>query len=270
MLLSHTVRALSLEWTGLEGSLERAGTVGPGTLLVEHPAVTFPGRSVTLVYDLTQNVEALSGNTDWVMRGLVVNRPLPITVAEAFPTAAAHGGLGGLADAPLFLGGLSGTTARTLSMLHKFPEIAGSVPIADTGLYAGGTAADGNKLIEQGKASPEDFKLFQGHEEWVVDMETHTMPGMHRYMFCTGSLTAQLSLLPAMYGVEIDGQNPLPEETEAGAGDGGEAEEEQYFHQRFFHQNVVWAEVMRVRVVCCVLCVVCVFCAGLRTWWLFT
>jgi hypothetical protein len=110
---------------------------------------------------------------------------------------------------------------------------------------------------------PPPVQFIVGCSEFPADMAASTFQGMDRFMFAGGSRVADLCMLPAMFGEDKgdkgaadDGPTSgddakaalLRERGEArlraraaAAGDDAWA----YDHEKYFHQNVVWAEAMR-------------------------
>ena len=125
-------------------------------------------------------------------------------------------------------------------------------------MCVGGNIVHANQMIEAGTATPEDFKFIMGCEEWEADLTSHTFPGMERFIFVSGALVTDVALLPAMFGddssTEEGGdsdpaaaalQQRADAKRKARAGSDNTGDGEGYDHLRFFHQNVVWSEVVR-------------------------
>ena len=68
-----------------------------------------------------------------MLRGYTINRPLPATVAYAFPDQEAA--LGKLASNVLFYGGPS--HPKVLSVMHKFTQLEGAIPVGAYTPFAG-------------------------------------------------------------------------------------------------------------------------------------
>lgn len=256
------------------GEIGEASTIRPGTLMLDHPSILHPGRGAMLIYDISKNVHEIHGNEDWVLRGYNINRPLPVTVRELLHSNE----LGHFGDLPVFLGGNMGDE---LSILHRFPDIQGAFPIdgpadevsggdavaqsneemeheegatidvseAPCGLFIGGNVEAINQYIEQGRAAPEDFRVFTGRVEiplQVTESEDLEIPNAETYIVASGPGIADVSLLPIMEMNVTDS-----EETDNDYGDVIMVNKEQnqgmlgYDHRKFWHQNSVWSFVMR-------------------------
>ena len=204
-----------------------------GTMLLDHPAVAFPSRGVHLVYDVSQNIKDISGNEDWKIRSFCINRPFPCKVRDAIPEAAEQ--LQELADCVLFQGG---TSTQQLSLLHPFPDIPGSQQIHNTAIFAGGQLDEALKLLRSGKAHHDDFKVLLGSTEWDVDEEEMYMKDTDKVFFLKGDLesTSTVAMLPAIFDRTAFGVDVIKDDLQ---------NEEGYDHQRFYHQNMVWAAVAR-------------------------
>lgn len=249
------------------GEIGEASTIRPGTLLLDHPSVLNPGRGAVLIYDISKNVHEIHGNEDWVLRGYSINRPLPMTVHELLGTS----GLGHFGELRVFLGG---NTGDELSILHRFPDIPGAVAIdgyeeegaeggsadgddtggqdianASCGLYIGGSVEAVNQYIEQGRAAPEDFRVFTGRVEIplrVTENDDLEIPDSETYIVASGPGLADVSLLPPMEmnvtdsdESDDDNRDVITVQHNRGQGMLG------YDHQKFWHQNSVWSFVMR-------------------------
>lgn len=226
---------------GYEGGagLAEAPGIGPGCLLVEHPAAIRPGRTLLLVYDVSQNVREVHGNEEWVLRALVVNRPLPGSVASM--SGAAPDSLGLLGDLPLFHGGTEG---GALYVVHRRGDVPGGVAIdplgegagAGTGLFLGGDAGAINGLLDSGDARGEEFKVLQGGVEMTLAVDESgglSLPDAGRWLCVSGPCVAALSMLPPLY----DEAGPW----RGGRGLGVGEQVEGYNYGRFWHQNAAWA-----------------------------
>jgi hypothetical protein len=98
----------------LTGNLRPTLSIDNGSLLLEHIAVggtSSPGAAVVALYDMDQHHLESDGDSNFVVRGMVVNRPFPFQVKEVFPALE----LGPLGDLPLFQGG---THDEVLYIMH--------------------------------------------------------------------------------------------------------------------------------------------------------
>ena len=240
----------------LEGQLAQASNIRPGTLLLEHPAEVSPGRAALLIYDIAQNVTEIHQNEDWIMKGFVVNRPLPGTVASVTRLT----GLGLLGELQCFHGGSTGGSSE-LSIIHRFKEIEGSVPIdgplSDTdenesttstmttaslsdarcGLFVGGSVDAINTMLETQTASSKDFRVFVGHTSFKLEKDSKGdlfVPDAERWIAASGPGIAPIALCPSVTGTGPYRETRGLLETVQG-----------YNHARFAHQNLVWASAMR-------------------------
>jgi hypothetical protein len=246
----------------LEGQLAQASNIRPGTLLLEHPADVSPGRAALLIYDIAQNVSEIHQNEDWIMKGFIVNRPLPGTVASVTRLA----GLGLLGELQCFHGGPTGGSSE-LSIIHRFKEIEGSVPIdgplseneendtstttssastttstaslsdARCGLFVGGSIDAINTMLESQSASSKDFRVFVGHTSFTLEKDSKgdlSVPDEERWIAASGPGIASIALCPSIIGTgPYRDTRGLLENVQG------------YNHARFAHQNLVWASAMR-------------------------
>ncbi len=115
----------------------------------------------------------------------------------------------------------------------------------------GGNIAHANQLIHDGVAQPEDFKLVVGCERFKANLDRNSFEGMERFLFADGSLTQGLCLAPAMFGEERDDSSSASQATglrhapSRASEDDADATPEAYDHEKYFHQNVIWAQAMR-------------------------
>lgn len=117
--------------------------------------------------DLAPRSEASVGNDEdvgvapWIMRGFVVNRPFPASVA----TVSKLGNLGLLGNLTLFHGGLEGDGC--LSVLHTWPDVDGSVPVNESEtLFLGGDLSSLNThLAEGGPDASTRIRVFMGYTQ---------------------------------------------------------------------------------------------------------
>lgn len=231
----------------LEGQLAESSSIRPGVLLLEHPADVKPGRAVVLVYDVAQNVREIHNDDDWVMRGFVVNRPLPSSVAAVTRLE----GLGALGDLPCFHGGPSG--GLELSVIHRFGDIEGSVPVdgpppdvpldaaplpdARCELFVGGSIEAINKMLESGRAKPQDFRVYVGHFSMVLEKGVNgdlAVPDTDRWIAASGPGVAPIALCSSVIGTGPYRDVRGLKENVIG-----------YNHARFAHQNLVWGSAIR-------------------------
>jgi len=126
--------------------------VAPGTLLVAGPELLDP--------NFMHAVVLMCQHSDQGAIGLVVNRPIGHTTAEAFPD---HPLLGAV-DLPIFQGGP--VELDSMQFVHRVPdEIPESVPLAP-GLWWGQADAVAAYLQRTGDAAADAVRLFVGYSGW--------------------------------------------------------------------------------------------------------
>lgn len=213
--------------------ITEAPVLTPGVLMVDHPAVVRPGRTLALVYDISRNLPELHGNEKWMVRSYVVNRPYPHTVEAVTKMQ----GLGAFGKLPLFHGGMEGDQ---LSVIHRISTLEGSTPIDEAGtIFAGGNVAAINILLGNGKAKPDDFKVILGHSELqlVGGDDDLSLEDPNRWIFAGGAGAHEVAMLPPQFdttGQFRDGKGLGVNETIEG-----------YNYGRFWHQNAAWSHVAR-------------------------
>ena len=229
----HTVPAVP----SLDGlSLHEAEALSPGCMLIEHPSATKPGRSLIYVYDISQNVQEIHGNEEWMVRGYVVNRPFPSSVSSITRMQ----GLGPFGDFTMFHGG--GDDER-LAVLHTHGDIEGAAAVddSDTSLYVGGSVEAMNAKLGAGTAKAGDFKPFVGCVQLPLVKDEDgglALKEADRYAFVSGSAVRALALQPALFdtvGKFRDGHGLGMNDVVKG-----------YNYARFWHQNATWAAAMRM------------------------
>ena len=104
----------------------------PGALLVEHPALTGPGRGLHL----------FSGGTRQSLSTVCINRPVPATVGSVWEMPDPLG------DNPLFIGGVDETTS--LFVLHPYGDLPGSTPFLDN-LFIGCNINEAAEKVGEGE-----------------------------------------------------------------------------------------------------------------------
>ena len=123
-----------------------------GSFLVAVPQMLDPNFMHALVF--------LIEHEDAGAYGLVVNRPLGVTVDHLLPESALLAG----SRFPVHGGGPVGND--TLQFLHRLPEaIPGGVELA-AGLFLGGDALALERAIADGSAGPDGLRLFVGYSGW--------------------------------------------------------------------------------------------------------
>ena len=261
------------------GAIVEAASLAPGVLLAEHPTGAGGGggggggsggsggsgggghNALVLVYDISRNVPELHGDNRWTVRGYVVNRPFPRSVAEVLRGSSEGGGggggggggeaLGAFGRLTLFHGGMDAATEGRLSVLHRFGEIEGAAAVnedAGSPLFVGGSVPAINAMLDSGRARPEDFKVVLGG--WSSQLsssrdaggdaggeEDLSWPDAPLWLQAEGAGAAELALLPAQF----DTQGRFRD----GAGLAPGAEVEGYNYGRFWHQNAAWAHCVR-------------------------
>lgn len=222
---------------GLDGlELRDAEALSPGCMLIEHPSATKPGRSLIYVYDISQNVQDIHGNEDWMVRGYVVNRPFPNTV-EAVTGMKGLGPFGGFT---MFHGG--GDDER-LAVIHAHGDVEGAAAVdeSDGSLFVGGSIEAMNAKIGAGAAKAADFKALVGCVQLplVKDEEGGlALKDADKYAFVSGSAVRALALAPAMFDTEGKFRD--------GHGLGMHDSVKGYNYARFWHQNAAWAAAVRM------------------------
>lgn len=224
------------------GPIHEAPSLSPGCVLVEHPSMGPPGRSLVLVYDISQNLKEQHGNEDWMVRGYVVNRPFPRTCEEI----SGHKGLGPFGRLTIFHGGMEAD--GQLSVLHMRSDIEGATPInEDAGcpIYAGGRVDLINEMIVNGKTDPAEFKVVTGLWEsklevvgTIIAEDGSQHPDLHwpeepYWLFAAGEGAWNLAMLPPQFDVEGKYRD--------GRGLGVNDHVEGYNYARFWHSNASWA-----------------------------
>lgn len=121
-----------------------------GTLLLAEPFLWDPNfkRTVTLICDHEQNKGSF---------GFVLNRKLDMSLHEAVP------GINKF-NAPLYYGGP--VEIDTLHYIHNIgKELTDAIKICE-GLFWGGDFKQLKKIINSGKAKPDNFRFFIGYSGW--------------------------------------------------------------------------------------------------------
>ena len=256
-----------------KGIVSEAPSLSPGVLLVEHPTGARPVSSgnghcaLVLVYDISRNVVELHGNEDWTVRGYVVNRPFPKSVAAILhpkggDEAEALGSFGRL---EIYHGGMDEFSEGRISILHRFGDLEGASPInEDSGcpLYIGGSVVAINQLLDSGKASPSDFKVLLGawssklaverqvgknQDNQEYNSETSSQqsqleeelswPESPGWLQAQGSGVCEISLLSAQFDTTGKFRD--------GTGLGMSNKVDGYNFGRFLHQNAAWTHCVR-------------------------
>ena len=210
----------------LDGELQQTLSVENGTLLVEHPAASAPGGALTVVFDQDQHVQEADGDSDFVIRGLVVNRPFPVQVKEAFPSF----DLGSLGDLPLWHGGAADDA---LYVLHRCPGVKNAVELVKNALWVGGNLEELTERLSSGEAMPEDFKVLMGCTIWAGQDTEAVADMLATHIPAAGSAVSSACLLPP---IPLQGEYEAAIEAAAGAGG-----DEGFEHGKFWHQNATWA-----------------------------
>ena len=220
-----------------ENSLKEAEALSPGCLLIEHPSGILPGRALIYVYDISQNIVDVHGNDEWAVRGYVVNRPFPATVANVTRVPAEQ--LGKFGQLTLFHGGGSDAASTSgLAVMHVHGDIEGAVAVneeAPDGLFVGGSIAAINARLEAGTAAPADFKPLLGGVELRLKRDTDgslELEDADRFAFATGPGVRWLAMQPAMF----DTHGQFRDGRGLGVGDVVKG----YNYARFWHQNAAW------------------------------
>jgi hypothetical protein len=257
-----------------KGLISEAQSLSPGVFLIEHPTGARPVSSgnghcaLVLVYDISRNIDELHGNEDWTVRGYVVNRPFPKSVAAILHP---NGGeeaeaLGSFGRLEIYHGGMDEFSEGRISILHKFSTLEGASPInEDSGcpLYIGGSVVAINQLLDSGKALPSDFKVLLGawSSKLAVEPKSETVqqggrnnelndshksqssedelswPESSGWLQAQGSGVYEISLLPAQF----DTTGRFRDGTGLGMSDKVEG----YNFGRFIHQNAAWTHCVR-------------------------
>lgn len=232
------------------GRLAEAAGISPGCLLLEHPGATRPGRTVILVYDISQNVQEVHGNEAWMLRGLVVNRPYPQTVAKVTGASEEQvAAMGPLGQLTLFHGG---SDTAGLFVVHALGEeaVPGAVAVdpvgegagAGSGLFLGGDASAINAFLSSGKASAGEIKVCQGSIEIPLEGDPGSAGGLSlpdpgRWLIASGPGVRDVALCAPLF----DTQGPWRDGKGLGIGE----QVEGYNYGRFWHQNGVWRHAWR-------------------------
>ncbi len=227
----------------LSGELRPTLSIDNGTLLLEHVAAggaTSPGAAVVAIYDVDQHHPESDGDSNFVVRGMVVNRPFPFQVKEVFPNLE----LGPLGDLPLWQGG---THDEALYIMHRVPGVKNAVEIHRDGLWIGGDMEALAEKLSSGEAMPEDFKILLGCTMWEAPSEEEASQAMlGTFSPATGSAAPSVALMPP---VPIQGEYAEAVEAAIAAAEAGapqEGAEGGYEHEKFWHQNAVWAACMHM------------------------
>lgn len=126
--------------------------VAPGTFLVAGPDLLDP--------NFMHAVVLMCQHSDQGAIGLIVNRKLPQTTAEAFPD---HPLLGAV-DLPIFQGGP--VELDSMQFVHRVPdEIPDSMPLS-SGLWWGRADAVAAYLERAGQDAVRTVRLFVGYAGW--------------------------------------------------------------------------------------------------------
>ena len=211
------------EVSDLEGGLEEERSLQPGSLLLSNPADGPPGREVLIVLGAESKDEA-KGTAEY--KALCVNRPLPGTVVDVLPEVS----LGPLGSNFVFHGGEDDPGA--VFLLHRHPALPGATTLsADGGVAAGAGLVDLAAVIADGVALPSDFKVVRGCTRVVYDGVADDFPSHPGALLATGAAVGGLTLAPALF-----------EGSSKHRGDAAPF----YEHDKFFHQDTIWKEAMRL------------------------
>lgn len=223
---------------GALGPLEEAPALTPGCLLVEAPTSSFqPGGGIYYVWDISQNIQNMHGNEDWMVRCFIINRPFPASVA----TITRRNDLGAFGGLTLFFGGGDN---EHLAVLHRIKDLEGAAAVdeAET-LFIGGSVEDIDKRLRSGVNSGSDFKVVMGAVEMKLEKDPVSgelsLPDADKYIFVGGPGAVDATLLPPMFDTtgkwrDGGGLSSSP----------GGAEAPGYAYGRFWHQDAVWAAVV--------------------------
>jgi hypothetical protein len=255
--------------TFVKGIITEAQSLSPGVLLIEHPTGARPVSSgnghcaLVLVYDISRNINELHNNEDWTVRGYVINRPFPKSVAEIlYPQGGKEAeSLGSFGRLEIYHGGMDEYSEGRISILHRFGELEGSAPInEDAGcpLYIGGSVIAINNLLDSGKALPSDFKVLLGawSSKLQVDKQVErkrqddetgnkispvedelSWPESPGWLQAQGNGVYEISMLPAQFDTTGNFRD--------GTGLGISDKVEGYNFGRFIHQNAAWTYCVR-------------------------
>jgi len=259
------------------GEVREAPSLAPGVILVEHPTGSSSGGAgaghcaVVVVYDVSRNVRELHGDEAWTVRGYVVNRPFPRSVADVLGPRGGAGGadagaLGAFGRLTLFHGGMDVAAEGRLSVLHRFGELEGAAPVneeAGCPLFVGGSVPAINALLDSGRARPEDFKVLLGG--WSSPLAVTaplppplggsgggggggggageaegelSWPDAPAWLLGEGEGAAELAMLPAQFDTQGRFRDGAGLAAEGPAVEG-------YNYARFWHQNAAWARAVR-------------------------
>lgn len=120
----------------------------PGSILIAAPELQGDEFHRTVVY--------LTSYGEKGAAGLVLNRPMKISLGQIFPEIKS--------PAPVFWGGPVGDD--TLILLHNNPiQIPGSTKVGDS-VYWGGDFSAMKELLSKGEITPDDIRFFIGYSGW--------------------------------------------------------------------------------------------------------
>ena len=235
--------------------ITEANALSPGIVLMDHPAIGNPGRSLILVYDVSQNIKDIHNNEDWMIRGYIINRPFPHKVQDMIKLSSSNNtnkesdidsSIHLFGELPIFHGGLEGN--NQLSILHSIPDLENSVPINSdnphcSALYIGGRVDNIIQRLKNKSIQPEQIKVLSGiWESKLVVTGTQINPttGMNEpilawpeadlYLQVEGTLASDIALLPPLFHTMtkyIDSKG-LQENIDG------------YNYARFWHQNLTY------------------------------
>lgn len=121
-----------------------------GKLLLSEPMLQDPNFRRTVVLLCEHNSDGSFG--------LIINKPIPITLNEVMPGQ-------NLPDIPLYIGGP--VQPDTLHILHKLGEAISGAQEITPGVYWGGDFDEIRQMLTLGVADEEDCRFFIGYSGWA-------------------------------------------------------------------------------------------------------
>jgi hypothetical protein len=206
-------------FAGIDGELQLSEQIAPGALLLANAVEQTSPRGVYVVMSVQPSS---AGEEFYDVKTLCINRPLPATVADVSTI-----NLGPMNSNFVFHGGWDD---EAIYLLHPFSAMPGAKQLTDDGgLAAGANIADIAHLLEDGDATPAEFKVVQGTSTFTYDPQHEDFIELPGAIVASGSAVAGLALAPALF--------------EGSSKHRGHAHE-WYEHDKFFHQDTVWKEAM--------------------------